>query len=127
MGVPATMTERPTESRTSALVMRPRWSAGLLLTLALATFIIRLPAIVEPIGPDQGVYATIGWGLQRGLALYRDLWEQKPPAIYLTYRAGFDVFGDRMSAIFWIDFLAAALTVAVIFDLARRLTCSATG
>jgi hypothetical protein len=121
MGVPATMTEGPTDSRTSVSVVRPRWAAGLPLAVVLATFIIRLPGIVEPIGPDQGVYATIGWGLQRGLALYRDLWEQKPPAIYLTYRAAFDVVGDRMSAIFWIDFLAAALTVAVILDLGRRL------
>ena len=115
------MTEGPTDFRTSVSAMRPRWAVGLSLTLVLATFIIRLPGIVEPIGPDQGVYATIGWGLQRGLALYRDLWEQKPPAIYLTYRAAFDLFGDRMSAIFWIDFLAAAVTVAVIFDLGRRL------
>ena len=88
------MTERPTEFHGSASAARPLWTAGLSLTLVLASFIIRLPGIVEPLGPDQGVYATIGWGLQRGLALYRDLWEQKPPAIYLTYRFAFDVFGS---------------------------------
>lgn len=101
--------------------MRLRWTAGLSLVLVVAAFIIRLPGIVEPLGPDQGVYATIGWGLQRGLSLYRDLWEQKPPAIYLTYRLAFDIFGDRMSAIFWIDYLAAVVAVAAVFDLARRL------
>jgi 4-amino-4-deoxy-L-arabinose transferase-like glycosyltransferase len=86
-----------------------------------AAFIVRLPGVVEPIGPDQGVYATIAWGLQRGLSLYRDLWEQKPPAIYLTYRLGFWLFGARLSSIFWLDYLAAALTTVVLFDVGRRL------
>ncbi|HEX6464876.1 MAG TPA: glycosyltransferase family 39 protein [Vicinamibacterales bacterium] len=121
MRVPANMTDRPTEFHDSVSARPPLWMAGLLLTLVLVSFVVRLPGMVEPLGPDQGVYATMGWGLQRGLALYRDLWEQKPPAIYLTYRVALDVFGDRMSAVFWIDFLASALTVAVMFDIGRRL------
>ena len=52
----------------------------LLAAIVIAMFIVRLAGVVEPIGPDQGVYLTIGWGLRRGLLLYRDLWEQKPPA-----------------------------------------------
>jgi len=72
-------------------------------------------------GPDQGVYATIGWGLQRGLVLYRDLWELKPPGIYLTYRFAFALFGAREASIFWIDYLAGALTALALFDLGRRL------
>ncbi len=101
-------------SRTSWLV----W--GSLVAVA-AAFVTRLPAIVEPLGPDQGVYATIGWALERGLALYRNLFEQKPPAIYLTYRLGFAVFGATPAAIFWLDYLAAAITTIVLFDLGRRL------
>ena len=86
-----------------------------------ALFVVRLGGVVEPMGPDQGVYATIGWGLGRGLTLYRDLWEQKPPAIYLTYRAAFAVFGTRVQSIFWLDFIAALATAAFVFDLTRRL------
>lgn len=86
-----------------------------------ALFVVRLGGVVEPMGPDQGVYATIGWGLGRGLTLYRDLWEQKPPAIYLTYRAAFAVFGTRVPSIFWLDFIAAIATAAFLFDLTRRL------
>jgi hypothetical protein len=91
------------------------------LGVATSAFIVRLPAIVEPLGPDQGVYVTIAWGLQRGLALYRDLWEQKPPGIYLTYWLGFTVFGDKASSVFWLDYLAGALTALVLLDLGRRL------
>lgn len=59
--------------------------------------------------------------MQHGLALYRDLWEQKPPGIYLTYRLAFALFGTGVNAIFWMDYLAAALTTLVLFDLGRRL------
>jgi hypothetical protein len=59
--------------------------------------------------------------LQHHLALYRDLWEQKPPGIYLTYLLGFLLFGNRVSSIFWIDYIAGALTVLAVFDLSRRL------
>lgn len=89
--------------------------------VVLAAFIVRLAGVVEPIGPDQGVYLTIAWGLRRGLALYRDLWEQKPPGIYLTYRLGITVFGERMAAAFWLDYVAAAVTTVALFDLGRRL------
>jgi hypothetical protein len=85
-----------------------------------AAFVLRLPGMVEPLGPDQGVYTTIAWGLQRGLTLYRDLWEQKPPGIYLTYLAGFVLVGGRESAAFWLDYVAAAAATLLLFDLCRR-------
>ena len=59
--------------------------------------------------------------MSHGVALYRDVFEQKPPGIYLTYRLAFAVFGANTSAVFWVDYLAAALTAVVLFDLARRL------
>jgi hypothetical protein len=93
----------------------------LCLFIVVGAFVVRLTGIVEPLGPDQGVYATIGWGMQRGLALYRDLWEQKPPGIYLMYQLAFALFGTGVNAIFWIDYLAAALTTLVLFDLGRRV------
>jgi 4-amino-4-deoxy-L-arabinose transferase-like glycosyltransferase len=97
------------------------WPLWLALAAVAAVFLLRLPNVVQPMGPDQGVYATIGWALQRGLDLYRDLFEQKPPAIYLTYLSGFLVFGNRTSSIFWIDYLAAGALVLAIFGVGRGL------
>ena len=114
------MSGTPAETTDATGRERHRWLFWLSLPLAVLAFLARLPGIVEPMGPDQGVYATIGWGMQRGLALYRDLWELKPPGIYLTYRFAFSVFGARESSIFWIDYLAGALTAIVLFDLGRR-------
>jgi 4-amino-4-deoxy-L-arabinose transferase-like glycosyltransferase len=97
------------------------WIEGLSIFGVLAAFAARLPAIVAPFGPDQGVYVTVGWGLSRGLMLYRDLWEMKPPGIYVTYWLGLTLFGSGAHAEFWLDFLAAAITCAAVFGIGRRL------
>lgn len=98
-----------------------RWWLLAALAIVVLVFALRVPGVVQPIGPDQGVYATIGWGLGQGLTLYRDLWEQKPPGIYLTYWLAFAVLGTKVSTIFWLEYLAAALTVGFVFDTGRRL------
>jgi hypothetical protein len=72
-------------------------------------------------GPDQGVYTTIAWGLQRGLDLYRDMFEQKLPGIYLAYLAGFTIFGTGTHAIFLIDYAAGLATVIAVFGIGHRL------
>ena len=64
-----------------------------------AAFLVRLPSIVQPLGIDQGIFVTCAWGLRRGLAMYRDVWDQKPPGIHLIYATGFSVFGERASAV----------------------------
>jgi hypothetical protein len=97
------------------------WPFWLALVIAAGAFAVRFPGIVQPMGPDQGVYATIAWALPQGFDLYRDLWEQKPPGIYLTYLSGFTLFGHRTSSIFLIEYLAAVVTVLAVFDIARRL------
>jgi 4-amino-4-deoxy-L-arabinose transferase-like glycosyltransferase len=104
-----------------AAVQQSRWPLWVSLIAVAGAFIVRLPGIVEPMGPDQGLYASMAWGMQRGLVLYRDLFEQKPPGLFLTYRLGFALFGSRTASIFWIDYLAGAMSVLVVFDLGRRL------
>jgi hypothetical protein len=54
----------------------------------------RLPGLAEP--PwinDEGVYATVGRALLSGESLYRQVWENKPPGIYLLFAAGQWVVG----------------------------------
>ena len=98
-----------------------RWLIGASLIVVVGVFVARISAIVEPLGPDQGVYATIGWAMQHGFALYRDLFEMKPPGLYVTYRMGFALFGTNAHAIFWMDYAAALLTMIAVFDLCRRI------
>jgi hypothetical protein len=57
----------------------------LLLALACVLFVVRLPSLAQPMGADQGLYAYVGESIRAGGLPYRDAWDQKPPAIHLTY------------------------------------------
>jgi 4-amino-4-deoxy-L-arabinose transferase-like glycosyltransferase len=109
------------QHRRDSLWWDARWPLWIALAAVAGVAVLRVPNIVQPMGPDQGVYATIGWALQRGLDLYRDLFEQKPPGIYLTYLSGFLLLGNRTSAIFAIDYLAGMVLVVAIFGVGRAL------
>ena len=59
----------------------PMW--GWLLFAALC--LVRLPAVVQPLGPDQGIYAYVGQTIIEGGLPYRDAWDQKPPGLHAFY------------------------------------------
>jgi 4-amino-4-deoxy-L-arabinose transferase-like glycosyltransferase len=107
--------------RTRALV------ATTLLILAGAALLARIVAIVEPLGIDQSLWASAVHGMARGLGLYVDVWEQRPPGIYLTYLTGFSLFGWTEATVAWLDIIAAAVTTVVLWQIGRRLADDLTG
>lgn len=107
-----------------------RWPAlvsVILLTLAGAALVARAVSIVEPLGIDQSLWASAVHGMSRGYALYSDVWEQRPPGIYLTYLAGFSIFGWTEAAVAWLDVLAAVCTTGLLWWLGRELAGASTG
>ncbi len=49
-------------------------------------FLLRLPSLFEPYWyGDEGIYQVIGIALRNGSLLYRDIWDNKPPLLYLIY------------------------------------------
>src|SRR2546423_1501689 len=50
-------------------------------------------------GRDQGIYAMVGDGIVHGKMPYRDLWDFKPPGIFLVYALAQVLFGHSMLAI----------------------------
>lgn len=51
--------------------------------LLLVAFVLRLPSLFEPYWyGDESIYLTLGMGLKKGLLLYRDIFDNKPPLIY---------------------------------------------
>src|SRR5437764_1019901 len=59
----------------------------LLLAIAGALLILRVPSLVQPMGPDQGLYAYIGDRILHHELAYRDAWDQKPPGVHYVYAA----------------------------------------
>jgi hypothetical protein len=90
-------------------------------------FALRLPSIVEPLGIDQGLWASVARGLSRGQVLYRDMWDHKPPGIFLTYLAAFRALGWTPATVAWMDIFATAATTLLLFAIVRRLSDTATG
>ena len=82
---------------------------------------VRLVLLVQPIGGDPGIYAYVAGRVLEGDLPYRDVFEQKPPAILYTYAAAFAVAGRSMRAVQVADFMAWAATVAALGVLAHRL------
>jgi 4-amino-4-deoxy-L-arabinose transferase-like glycosyltransferase len=106
---------KPVEHRLAAYV-----TIGLTVLAGIA-ILLRIPTISEPLGIDQSLWASAVRGMARGQHLYADVWEQRPPGIYLTYLAAFSVFGWTTAVVGWLDVLASALVTVLLYILARTL------
>ena len=52
--------------------------------LSLLYLLLKLPSLFEPYWyGDEGVTITVGMAIKRGLLLYRDVYDNKPPLLYL--------------------------------------------
>jgi hypothetical protein len=98
-----------------------------LLVVSAAALTIRALATAEPLGIDQSLWASAVRGMARGQKLYQDVWEQRPPGIYLTYLGGFSLFGWTAATVAWLDVLASSLTAVLLYVLARMLAGPRTG
>lgn len=74
----------------------------------------------EPPGFDQSLFGFYGHWLGRGWALYRDLWDSKPPGIFLVYAAAEPLAGAWHAARL-LDGIAAAASGVLAFYLLRSM------
>ncbi len=94
--------------------------------LLLAVFLLA-PMLAYPFGSDHGVFATAADAISHGQMPYRDLWENKPPAVDYLFWAGFHAFGRSMAAIRLLDLLWTLATALLLYLLGRRLFTKWTG
>lgn len=93
---------------------KPVW---FLIITSFLFFLFRFPSLFEPYWyGDEGIYHVIGMAMQKGRILYAEIWDNKPPLLYLLYSFfGGDQFGIRLvSLIFGVG------SVVVFFNLARK-------
>ncbi len=81
-------------------------------------FLLRLPSLFEPYWyGDEGIYQTIGLALNNGRNLYTQIWDNKPPLLYLLYSIlGSDQFLIRLVSLFF-----GLFSVIVFLFVAKRL------
>ena len=95
-------------------------STRLLLALVAALLLLRLPSLVQPMGPDQGLYAYVGDRILHGELAYRDAWDQKPPGIHYIY-AGLRALSHRDLVVPAADLAAAALVAALLWAIGSSI------
>jgi hypothetical protein len=97
--------------------------------LALCALVIAaaLPILTYPLGRDQGEFAVIGRGLLAGKIPYVDLWNPKPPAVFLVYAAAIALFGETAAAVRAIDLIIMPPTLLAAAWIGRRALGGAGG
>lgn len=93
-------------------------TAWFLLLVCSIFALLRLPSLTEPHWyGDEGIYQVVGRAIDSGRILYKEIWDNKPPLLYLLYAS---VYGN----LFWIkllSLLSGLLSVAVFFILSVKI------
>jgi len=96
---------------------KSKWRLPLLIlaVFSLCITVMRLHTYNEPRQRDISSHAVIAHGLLTGRSLYSDLWDSKPPAVFLTYAAGEILFGYGPRAIYFLGVAAAIITLLGVY------------
>src|SRR5581483_3733412 len=81
-------------------------------------FFLRFPSIIEPYWyGDEGIYEVVGLAMDHGHLLYRDIWDNKPPLLYVVYAlAG----GDQPTVKIY-SIIAGLLSIIAFFILSEKI------
>lgn len=87
-------------------------------------FLLRLPSLFEPHWyGDEGIYQAIGMAINNGSLLYKDIWDNKPPLLYLVYALFHsDQFMTRLASLIF-----GLLSVLIFFFLSKKLFSNLSG
>ena len=73
------------------------------ITLVLLFLILRLPSLFEPNWyGDEGIYLVLGQAIRKGLVLYNQIHDNKPPTLYYFAAFSQTVFGFRLFLALWM-------------------------
>jgi hypothetical protein len=95
-------------------LLRAHWPA---LLAAGITIVAGIPTLNYPYGPDQALFAHIGDRLRHGAALYVDVWDVKPPGVFLVYALIGLLPGPEFRVLRAVDLLCSATAVLAVYVL----------
>ena len=80
--------------------------------------ILRFPSLYEPYWyGDEGIYQVIGIALRQGRILYSEIWDNKPPVLYLIYA----LFNGDQFYVRLLSLIIGVGSVVVFYFLAKKL------
>jgi len=90
----------------------------LLIVFSLIFFFLRLPSLIEPYWyGDEGIYEVVGKSMDQGRVLYKNIWDNKPPLLYVVYALA---QGDQPS-VKAISLVVGILSIIAFFLLSQQL------
>lgn len=85
-----------------------------LLGISALFFFLRIPSLIEPYWyGDEGIYQVIGKALIDGRSLYNEIWDNKPPLLYLVYA----FFGSDQFSVRFFSLIVGIMTTLLFFKL----------
>lgn len=80
-------------------------------------FLLRLPSLFEPLWyGDEGIYQAIGIAINNGKLLYQDIFDNKPPLLYLIYA----IFNSDQFLVRLISLIFGLFTCFFFFLLSKK-------
>jgi 4-amino-4-deoxy-L-arabinose transferase-like glycosyltransferase len=101
---------------------RHRATTAALLVAAAVVFVGTRAAYLDvPLERDEGEYAYVAQRMLLGEVPYRDVFDQKPPGVFVAYLLAFAVFGPSVEGIHLLAGLWTLATGVALFATVRRI------
>lgn len=95
-----------------------------LISISILFILLRLPSVIEPHWyGDEGIYSVIAHALRDGSVLYRDIWDNKPPFLYLIYT----IFNGDLFFIKSFSIMIGIASIISVYILSKKLIHSSKG
>ncbi|QQG40879.1 MAG: glycosyltransferase family 39 protein [Candidatus Levyibacteriota bacterium] len=89
-----------------------------LIGVTVVFFLLRLPSFIEPYWyGDEGIYQVIGIALNENRLLYKDIWDNKPPLLYIIYA----LFSSDQFSLRVLSFVFGILAVFTFYLISKKL------
>jgi len=83
--------------------------------------LVRIALIPLPLERDEGTYGYVAWRMSFGEVPYLDVFDHKPPVVFVLYWLAFKLFGISTVSIHLFGALYNVVTVVMSFVLVSRL------
>lgn len=101
-------------------------SAIILFLLILVVLLPLSPRYNTWLRRDSGVFQYVGWRLINGDIPYKDIWDHKPPVIFLLNGIGLLIGGGSAWSVWGVELFFLCGSVAILYDILDKLFSNGT-
>ncbi len=97
-------------------------SKHIILSNMLIFLFLRIPSLLEPYWyGDEGIYSAVANEIIKGELLYVQIWDHKPPGIYLIYALTHNFQEAQIFVLKLINLILGLLTIFILYKIAKQV------